>query len=145
MKFSKALLPPFCARECMRSMDHVKVKYMLKSFKMKRNSPTVLHIWNVTFNTFRYRITMISGAMALNRLTSNMKRGRLSSLNFIIVNYIEKLKLELIIIVRRRSDIDLFTPFKGGLYYMGVPIFIIFIQNGANFAQPFLWVPKTPP
>jgi hypothetical protein len=34
---------------------------------------------------------------------------------------------------------------EGGLYYMGVPIFFFFIQNEANFAQPLLWVPRTPP
>ncbi len=65
---------------------------------------------------------MISGAMVLNRLISSTKQGRLSSLNFDIVNYIEKLTLEFKIIqyfsVRRRSDIDLFTPFKFLLFYL---------------------------
>jgi hypothetical protein len=34
---------------------------------------------------------------------------------------------------------------KGDFITLGVPIFVFFIQNGANFAQPLLWVPKTPP
>jgi hypothetical protein len=33
---------------------------------------------------------------------------------------------------------------KGDLITWGVPIFLCFIQNGANFAQPLLWVPKIP-
>ncbi len=34
---------------------------------------------------------------------------------------------------------------KGDFITWGVPIFVFFIQNGANFAQTLLWVPKTPP
>jgi hypothetical protein len=34
---------------------------------------------------------------------------------------------------------------KGDFITWGVPIFFFFIQNGANFAQPLLWVPKTRP
>ncbi len=34
---------------------------------------------------------------------------------------------------------------KGDFITWGVPIFFFFIQNGANFAQSLLWVPKTRP
>ncbi len=34
---------------------------------------------------------------------------------------------------------------KGDFITWGVPIFFFFIQNGANFAQPLLWVPRTRP
>jgi hypothetical protein len=34
---------------------------------------------------------------------------------------------------------------EGDFITWGVPIFFYFIQNGANFAQPLLWVPRAPP
>jgi hypothetical protein len=48
-----------------------------------------------TFFTYRYRITMINGAMVLNRLISSTKQGRLSSFNSNIVKYVEKLTFDL--------------------------------------------------
>jgi hypothetical protein len=45
----------------------------------------------------------------------------------------------------RLSRITLLTQRKGDFITWGVPIFFFFIQNGANFAQPLLWVPKTSP
>jgi hypothetical protein len=51
------------------------------------------------------------------------------------------------ILVKKQSGSPKILNFRkeGGLYYMGGTYIFFFIQNGANFAQPLLWIPKTPP